>query len=335
MQQRQNNQIIFRLTALWALCESGLGGWMHAMGLPFTGFFVGGFAIIIICLIAHFSQNNAKQIFQTTLLVIVLKAAISPQSPPPAYIAVAFQGLLGTLCFQLFSRNIATYLFSTIALLESAWQKLLVATLIFGENLWLSLNSFFESLLNDLKIHSTYSFSFWLIIVYSTIYLLWGILIANYCLKLPKLLAEKTDEMKEELRLEIAKKQEENIQTKKKTNKIISTLIILVLMIVLFYWSENNFNKAGYILLRTFTAIAILFWLVRPTFRWLMKIWMQKNNSKNKEKIAKIEEYLPEIRQYLSPAYRCSKRSKNRFKRYQLFLTYILVATIYPMQNES
>lgn len=335
MQQSQNKNIVFRLTALWALCESGLGGWMHAIGLPFTGFFVGGFAIVIISLIANFSENNSKQILQSTLLVIALKAAISPQSPPPAYIAVAFQGLFGTLCFRFLPKKTATYLFAIIALLESAWQKILVATIIFGKNLWVSLDNFFESLLRDFKIQSNYSFSFWLILSYSLVYLIWAIFIAKYCLKIPKLLAEKADTMKLEFKHEMFENQTEIIEKKKHKNKFINTLIILFLMIALFYWSENNFNKASYIIIRTFTVMAILLWIVRPTFQWLLKNWLQKSKTTKKEKIASIENYLPELRQYLYPAYRCSKRHKNGLKRYQLFLTYLLVATIYPYQNES
>jgi len=39
---------------LWALSESGLGGMMFALKIPFTGFFVGGFAVVMLGLIAHF-----------------------------------------------------------------------------------------------------------------------------------------------------------------------------------------------------------------------------------------------------------------------------------------
>ena len=45
---------IQRLTALWAFAESGLGGMLHALQLPFTGLIVGGLSVIIITLIAKF-----------------------------------------------------------------------------------------------------------------------------------------------------------------------------------------------------------------------------------------------------------------------------------------
>lgn len=88
MMSKENQLAISRLTALWALSESGLGGMMHAVKIPFTGFFLGGFAIVIITLIAHFSKTPFKSILQATLLVILVKAAASPHSPPMAYLSL-------------------------------------------------------------------------------------------------------------------------------------------------------------------------------------------------------------------------------------------------------
>ncbi|MBJ7428659.1 MAG: hypothetical protein JHD28_06865, partial [Bacteroidia bacterium] len=66
----QHSNSIYKLTALWAFAECSLGGLMHLFKIPFTGFFVGGFAVIIIGLIAHFSNQNFKTILQSTILVI-------------------------------------------------------------------------------------------------------------------------------------------------------------------------------------------------------------------------------------------------------------------------
>ena len=60
---QRNSKIISRLTALWALSEAGLGGILHALQSPFTGLFVGGFAIILISLIAYFADDKWETIF--------------------------------------------------------------------------------------------------------------------------------------------------------------------------------------------------------------------------------------------------------------------------------
>ncbi len=50
----QRQLAVQRLTALWAFSESGLGGILHALQMPFTGLLVGGMAILLISLIAFF-----------------------------------------------------------------------------------------------------------------------------------------------------------------------------------------------------------------------------------------------------------------------------------------
>ena len=95
MNSISNNEIdsklaVERLTVLWALTESGLGGMMHAFRLPFTGLLVGGVAIILIIMLAHYSNNNVQQILKALIIVLIVKISVSPHSPLGAYLAVSF-----------------------------------------------------------------------------------------------------------------------------------------------------------------------------------------------------------------------------------------------------
>ena len=136
-----------RLTALWALSESGLGGMMHALKIPFSGLFLGGFAIVMVTLIAQqYQKGRFKAVMQATLLVILVKAMASPHSPPMAYIAVGFQGLAGACIYSIGFNRITCTLFGGIALFESAIQKFLTTTLIFGKSIWEALDGFFNSI---------------------------------------------------------------------------------------------------------------------------------------------------------------------------------------------
>jgi hypothetical protein len=74
---------IERLTALWALSESGLGGIMHAIKIPFTGLIVGGIAVIIVSLICVLSGCRWKLVGQSLLIVLAIKMAISPHALLP------------------------------------------------------------------------------------------------------------------------------------------------------------------------------------------------------------------------------------------------------------
>ena len=97
---QRNAKIITRLTALWALSEAGLGGVLHAIQFPFTGLLVGGFAIVLISLIAYFSDHKWDTIFRSLLVVLIIKLAVSPHSPPTSYLAVSFQAFMAALIFN-------------------------------------------------------------------------------------------------------------------------------------------------------------------------------------------------------------------------------------------
>jgi len=74
------NSLIQRLIALWALVESGLGGYMHALKIPFTGIVLGGSAVVILSLIAWFSEKPFRTLLRATLLVILVKFTVSPHT---------------------------------------------------------------------------------------------------------------------------------------------------------------------------------------------------------------------------------------------------------------
>ena len=80
-----------RLTALWALNEAGLGGLIHALRIPFTALVVGSTAVVLIALIAYFSERSARALVKATIVVLLVKGAASPHTPLPAYGAVALQ----------------------------------------------------------------------------------------------------------------------------------------------------------------------------------------------------------------------------------------------------
>ena len=100
---KSNKSIIDKLTALWALNESGLGGFLHVFNSPFTGLIVGGIAILLISLIAYYAENKWQAILKALVIVLIIKMAVSPYSPFAAYIAVSFQAILGAFLFSNFS----------------------------------------------------------------------------------------------------------------------------------------------------------------------------------------------------------------------------------------
>lgn len=133
---------VAKLIALWAFSECALGGILHAFQFPFSGLLLAGFAVTIITIIGYTSEKPSADILYGTIVAIAVKLALSPHSPVTAYVAVGFQGVLGALFFKFQRHNKFCYiLFGSIALLESAIQKVLTLTIIFGNALWKSIDT--------------------------------------------------------------------------------------------------------------------------------------------------------------------------------------------------
>ena len=137
---------ILKITALWAFSESAFGGILHALAVPFRGILINSAAVLFICLIALFSKSS-KEILKSTLIVMLIKALVSPHTPLTAYFAVTIQGLLGYLLFlsKSFFR-ISALLLGIFTLFFSGIQKIVVLTLVFGNTLWKSVNIFIKQI---------------------------------------------------------------------------------------------------------------------------------------------------------------------------------------------
>jgi len=119
---------ILKLTAIWAFSEAAFGGILHALTIPFRGLFISAAAVLFISLIALFSRSS-KEILKATLIVILIKALVSPHTPLTAYAAVGIQGLLGYLLF--INKNfyrLSAMLLGILTLLFSAVQKIIMLT---------------------------------------------------------------------------------------------------------------------------------------------------------------------------------------------------------------
>lgn len=337
MQQTKpyNAVTVQRLTALWALGESGLGGWMHALKLPFTGIFVGGFAVIIIALLAHYTRNNYRQMVQATLLVILVKFAVSPQSPPPAYLAVGFQGLAGALLYSLIRNyNIASVLFAVIAMLESALQKLIIMTLIYGRSLWEALDKMFKAITDDFSLGER-SFSFWLIAAYAGLYALWGLVLGLWLCRLPHTIDRKAQLAAPQL-AQLNKTETVMPATagKKRRSKLWTYILLLALLAGVFLVDDKT-QKALYLVVRTLAILALFYTVINPLLKWWLNRRLEKASGKNRQAVQGVLELLPELRSFLSPAYKLAVQEHSNWRRYPAFVVNLIMITIHPPAHES
>lgn len=315
MSSQQNNSIIItRLTAVWAFSECALGGIMHALKIPFTGIFVGGLAVICIALIAFHADSIFKEVLKSTVIVLMVKAGVSPQTPVPAYVAVSFQGLLGAVFFSTIKNfKIAAPVYGCIAIAESAIQKFLFATLIFGKSVWVALDIFVKSVLQDLRLSNDFSFSFWMVTLYISIYAIWGLMLGFFISGMPVALEEIKNE-----KIKIKKEQTFSIK-KNKSSKWFSYLLIFAFIAIIFF-IDGKINHVFYIVLRSLAVTMMLFVIARPIIVLLIN-YFGKNK---KEDFTLVMNLLPEIRSYVKPSFILANKSFNGLKRYKYFVLYLI-----------
>jgi hypothetical protein len=149
------NPAIWGLVAFWAFVESFLGGMLHALQVPLRGIVIAGAAVACLITVAavaggHLAKPNrsfSAELIKATLVVMAVKLLLSPQAPPTAYVAMLFQGGLAYLLFGCIpSFRLAALLFSVLALLETALQKVLVLYLFFGADFWVTVSTWINEL---------------------------------------------------------------------------------------------------------------------------------------------------------------------------------------------
>lgn len=324
----ENKEAIQRLTALWALSESGLGGIMHALKIPFTGFVLGGFAIVVITLLAQMSEKPFHTILRATFWVIMVKAAASPHTPPMAYIAVGFQGLIGASVFVLVPYlRLAAMLFGGIALFESAVQKFLVTTLLFGKNVWEALDAFAKAVLKELSVLTEFSFSFWLIAIYTSVYVCWGLLLGWWSSGLKnKLLASKDLVLETYLQTQAPLTENPKLKSNRGIKKLISIGFILLFIVTVFLFQGSG-HKAFYVFIRSIAAIILLFYIITPLVQWAMKKWLQQNNKATE--FTSIINVLPALRTDVNIAYVIAKKQHKGLARTKSFIENLLILALF------
>ncbi|MCC2591044.1 hypothetical protein [Chryseobacterium sp. MFBS3-17] len=320
-----NSVLITKLTALWAVSESGLGGIFHAMKLPFTGLILGSFAVMIVTFMALNTRNKFRTILQATLIVVLVKAIASPHSPFTAYIAVLFQGMVGALIYALFPTNrFSAILYGVIALMESALQKLLMLVLIFGQNIWDAFQEFFEALSKQFHIESLAMFPMAVVGIYCCMYFIGGILAGNFAIMLPEAIRRKADALPS-----LAEPLENDTGPRKKKGK--TTRLLTLLMISMFIASvflfTGSVNKALWSLARTFAAIGLLFFIINPLFKYFMERW--KKSRRHHTAVTAVLDYVPQFRSHAAQARLLAEQEKSAFRKFRTFLLTWMALALY------
>ncbi|MFM6926091.1 MAG: hypothetical protein ACKOU7_11360 [Ferruginibacter sp.] len=331
--KEQRVNAIQRLTALWAFTESGLGGIMHALQIPFTGLLVGGMAVIMICLIAEFSEHSYRQILKCVMVVLIVKAMAAPFTPVTAYIAVSFQALSGFALFSLMRVNyLSILLLSTIAMIESAIQKLLVLTLFFGQSIWKAMDNMVAFAGKQLG-YMVANGSFWIMVVYLFIYIAGGFFIAwlawrtisNFDTSTPEFVLKEFSAVDRDLI------NSSGTNKKRSYKKIWILLILLVILSALLFFFAKDAKQGWLEVIKTitWTLSAMLLWfvLIGPLFTKGIQKLLKKKESRYSDEVAKVLSFLPVLSGLTNAAWQQSKQHRG-FRRWQFFFTVLIYAAL-------
>ncbi len=297
-----------------------------------TGFFLGAFALMIISMIAYFSDNSYRAIIQATVLVVMVKAIASPHSPPPAYLAVGFQGLVGALLFSTIrSRKLACILLGILSMIESASQKLLITTLIFGKGIWIAVNDLFEHVMKDFHLNIHMSYAVFVICIYLFLYAVWGTIVGLWANRLPvNIIANKEEVLSLYKTLTLSTGGISAPQKASKKNKrIIYFIAILLFIIFIFIWSGADSKMILKIVLRSVAAVLLLFFVLQPIVKYFINKWLAKQSGERKQAATELIEMLPQMRKLVSPAYQLAGTATSLFKKLNYFILYLIILALY------
>lgn len=319
---------ISRLTALWAFVEAGLGGMLHALKLPFTGLFIGGLAVLILTLIVHFSNKMSDKVFKSLIIVLAVKAIVSPHSPLPAYFAVTFQAFLAVGIYKILPINwLSIILVSCIAMMQSAVQKLIILTIFFGKSFWVALDSFLASIFKQFGM-TINDAGIWLVYLYLSIYFIGGIVISSIIILIINDLRNfNKPELKETLNIEFP---DASFNVKKPKKLISYFLILIFISLSLFIFSPNE--HSGFIsmiksIVYTLTILYIWFVILAPRLTSIFKYYLKRKSKSSQLEINQTLESLPQFRRLLKSAWIMSSSKKN-FQRIRMFTSTLIYLTL-------
>lgn len=295
------------LIVAWALAECGIGGVMHALRIPFTGIVVGGIAVTCIALIAMSSLNVRKEILTALTLVLLIKLAVSPHSPWQAYVAVMFQGVLGSVLLRndLISKW-RILIFTVICLAESALQKIAISVLIFGLEFFKAIDLVLNSITSFFGVISQGTYSIYLLSIYLVLHLMVGIILGLYIPKIPLQLKEF------EPILSQASKYRSNYSMNKNNPKgyvqMIYVILVCALLLIFHLYLPPKFIWVN-IFVRALVVTVFMAFVGGPIFKYFIKLRLAKSKSSNHSAMA-AQEIIDKM-----PAYKSMLLNKWSFIR--------------------
>jgi hypothetical protein len=222
---------------------------------------------------------------------------------------------------------VISVIFGAVTMLESAIQKLLVLTLIFGKSWLYALDAYFESVVSIFGLSPDAKGSQMVVGGYLGLYVLWGIVLGVWVYFLPRQLADRQEHY-----THIVAEAADNLPAKsprKRRNSMLFGIGLALLFVMSYFFlsGQNTSGKALTVLLRTACIVMLWMWVVLPLWSRMMKNWLQKQTDKRQD-IAEVLGFMPEISAYVRPLYRDANAKFSGLKKWKEFILSLMVVTL-------
>lgn len=291
---KDKQHYFYKITAFWAGSECFLGGMLHAIRLPVSGLLLGSLAVLYCALISY--RVGSRQLWKATVIVLIIKASLSPHTPVAAYIAVAFQGAIAALLLnKIHYFRLRVVLLGIIVLLQSALQKLIVLTIIYGMAFWQAAEEFLVFIAQKFGIDNLKALPY-VLSIYLSIYFVMGIAVGIWAGK--KAVSNNN----------IIKFNSNNsyiIHERKsngKKNVHLIPFILWVGLLILYFAQEWLFQnpiiqqEIPGMLLRAFILIGFWYWVASPFFRYVILIFLNNRGKHLTKELDYTMQLLPQIK---------------------------------------
>jgi hypothetical protein len=296
-------QVQNRVIAVWALAEGTLGGILHGLHIPVTGLVVGSISVCCLALLARLNHRPGN-LMKATVLVLLIKAMLSPHTPPAAYFAVFSQGLAAELFFASPAHfKVKSYFFGILTQLQSAIQHLIVVTVVFGMGLWQAFDKYLDQVMQKLGIEGE-SYALYLAVIYVALHAVMGIFIGWVAGNLPDWLPKRPTPALPETTNAV----DLNLKPKPHGFKLKPGLwLIWLLLLLVFLQSYFGLGpqilpqtKVVQILVRSALIATAWYFLISPLLLKMVHQWLQRKKGPLQNELEAILNLLPETKAILS-----------------------------------
>jgi hypothetical protein len=314
-----------------------LGSIIFTFRIPVSGLVIGSCAVVCISLIAWYIPSKGA-ILKATVIVAIFKMMLSPQAPPPAYIAVFFQGLMGELLF--WNRKyfrIFCVILAMLAMVESAFQRVIVLTITYGNDLWTAVNTFIKKLSGSDRLTD---YSYFIILWYVLIHILAGILVGVWSGFLPQRIQLMGTLQK---KYSVVTNNETIAIPGRKRKKIFRRLLFVTWILLMAIYIQSFFRIGPAllpsaivlkILIRSVIIVLTWYFLVSPVLKQLLHKWLQRKKQQSAEQVQQILNILPSTQGLMSRSWQLAAEKKG-WGRIILCCKIILANTFYSADSES